>query len=248
MTSLFPATPLITVVTVAYNSIGTLEKTIQSVITQDYGNTEYILIDGGSTDGSIDMIKKYASRLSAWISEKDNGIYHAMNKGIRMASGKWICFLNSGDVFADTSILNKVIQATTRLSGSPQIVYGNILVRNPDGTLTERIAKEPCNIHQMYFCHQSAFVKTSLMKNYLFDEHYKFSADLKFFKQCYYNRQAFIHLNLPVVIYDTNGISNTRREDGLRDNIAVVKSNRPRIKEIPVSSPSVFRNLLAKIN
>ncbi|OAV75351.1 PGL/p-HBAD biosynthesis glycosyltransferase [Bacteroidales bacterium Barb7] len=224
MASPFPATPLITVVTVAYNSIGTLEKTIQSVITQDYSNTEYILIDGGSTDGSIDMIKKYASRLSAWISEKDNGIYHAMNKGIQMASGEWICFLNSGDVFADTSILGKAVQAITCLSDSPQVVYGNILVRNPDGTLTERIAKEPCNIHRMYFCHQSAFVKTSLMKNYLFDERYKFSADLKFFKQCYYNRQAFIHLNLPVVIYDTNGISNTRREDGLRDNIAVVKA------------------------
>ena len=218
----FKMEPFITIVTVVYNGIATLEKTIQCVLNQNYTNIEYIIIDGGSTDGSVDIIKKYESRLSEWKSEKDNGIYHAMNKGIQMASGEWICFLNSGDVFVDSSTLIQVVEKIIS-SEETDIVYGNILVKKADGEFKERIAKAPCNIHRMYFCHQSAFVKTSLLRKYLFDEKHKLSADLKFFKQCYHDGHKFLPLSFPVVIYDTSGISNTNREAGLRDNIAVIK-------------------------
>jgi glycosyltransferase involved in cell wall biosynthesis len=212
--------PLITVITVVYNGIQSLRKTILSVVNQDYPSIEYIVVDGGSTDGSIEMIKEYASRL-VWKSEKDTGIYDAMNKGLGLAHGAYCCFLNCGDVFVDNTVVRRVVQSMANLS-SPGIVYGNILVEKPDGALTERIAKEPCNIHRMYFCHQSAFVKTSIMSAYRFDEKYKMSADLKFFKQCYHNKHTFAHLHFPVVIYDTSGISHTQREKGLRENIAVI--------------------------
>jgi glycosyltransferase involved in cell wall biosynthesis len=215
--------PLITVVTVVYNSIANLEKTIRSVTEQDYSKIEYIVIDGGSTDGSIDIIKEQASNLSAWVSEKDNGIYDAMNKGINMASGDWICFLNSGDVFVNFQIIGKIVEEINQSTTNKDIVYGNILVQKAGGVLKERIAKEPCNIHRMHFCHQSAFVRRELLQKFGFDQRHPLSADLKFFKQCYYNGNPFVHLKFPVVIYDTSGVSNTSRERGLRDNIAVIK-------------------------
>jgi glycosyltransferase involved in cell wall biosynthesis len=189
---------------------------------QSYGNIEYIVIDGSSTDGSLDLIKKHAAHLTAWISEKDAGIYNAMNKGIGMASGEWVCFLNSGDVFVDSETVGKIVASIHLLPEKPDIVYGNILIRKPDGTLKEVVAKEPCNIHRMYFCHQSAFVQLPLLRKWNFDEKYPMSADLKFFKQCYYDNRIFRHLDFPTVIYDKSGISNTERIRGLYDNIAVI--------------------------
>ncbi|MDR0566152.1 MAG: glycosyltransferase [Prevotellaceae bacterium] len=217
------STPLITVITVVYNGAKLLDKTIQSVITQRYAPIEYIVIDGASTDGSTDIIKKHELKITKWLSEKDTGIYNAMNKGIKKATGKWICFLNCGDVFTDNESVGKVAEAIALDNGGTTVIYGNILILQVDGTYKEKIAKEPCNLHRMFFCHQSAFVKTDVLRQFLFDERYKMSADLKFFKQCYYEKHLFKHLNYPLVIYDKSGISNTSRRKGLRENIAVVK-------------------------
>ncbi|GHT38798.1 glycosyl transferase [Bacteroidia bacterium] len=225
--------PLITIITVVYNGVSSIGKTIRSVIGQTYPAIEYIIIDGGSTDGSVEIITNYETKfgigqlhITKWLSERDTGLYNAMNKGVKMATGEWICFLNSGDVFVDRGSVQKIVQAMQDGIDpqSPAIFYGNILIQNADGTYREKIAQEPCNSHRMYFCHQSAFVKTSLLHQYPFDERHRMSADLKFFKQCYYDDRRFFHANFPVVIYDTSGISNTQRQSGLRDNIAVIKS------------------------
>ena len=198
--------PLVTVVTVVYNSKENLVKTIRNVSCQDYGKIEYIVIDGGSSDGSDKVIREYNSQISAWISEKDEGIYQAMNKGIQLASGEWICFLNAGDCFADPDTVSNVMERIGNLQEKPDVVYGNTCVEKTKGKLKERIAKLPCNSHRMY------------------DESYCLSADFKFFKQCYYDKRVFVHLNFPVVIYDMLGISNMQREKGLRENIAVIKA------------------------
>ncbi|GHV66537.1 hypothetical protein FACS1894199_10170 [Bacteroidia bacterium] len=217
--------PQITVVTVTFNAAAVLEKTMLSVINQTYAPVEYIVIDGCSTDGSVEIIKKYEDRLSYWISEPDRGMYDAMNKGIDKASGEWICFLNSGDTFVDNQSVEKIASELQSSDiQSLDIIYGNILIENADGSYREKIAKEPCNIHRMYFCHQAAFTKTSLLKIYNFDETYKLSADLKFFKQCYYARKHFLHASFPVSVYDMNGLSNINRQAGLLDNIKVIKA------------------------
>ena len=213
---------LLTVVTVVYNGKDALEETIRNVVHQTYPHIEYLIVDGGSDDGSVDIIRRYESRITSWKSEKDTGIYNAMNKGTRMAAGEWICFLNCGDVFVDNAVVRHIAENIAAFS-EPDVVYGNIFVKSSAGSLIERKAKEPCNIHRMYFCHQSAFVKTSVMRKYMFDERHEMSADYKFFKQCYFDDHTFVHIDFPVVIYDTNGISNTCRIKGLRDNIAVIK-------------------------
>ena len=100
--------PLVSIVTVVFNGEKYLEQTIQSVINQTYDNVEYIIIDGGSTDGTVDIIKNYEDRIDYWISEKDKGIYDAMNKGINLASGEWINFMNAGDIFYDEKVLNTI--------------------------------------------------------------------------------------------------------------------------------------------
>ena len=215
--------PLITVITVVLEAKINLEKTILSVAEQDYNNIEYLVIDGGSKDGSVDVIRKYSSVVSKWLSEKDDGIYTAMNKGAGMASGEWVCFLNAGDVFVNSGTIRSVAEAIRLLPVQPDIVYGNILVQNTNGGFVERIAQSPRNSHRMNFCHQSAFVQLTLLRQFPFDEHFRLSSDLKFFKQCRKDNKQFVKLDLPIVIYDTSGLSNIERERGLRENISVVK-------------------------
>ena len=103
--------PLITVITVVFNGVATIEDTIQSVLSQSYRNIEHIVIDGGSTDGTLDILKKYDESISYWLSESDDGIYDAMNKGMEKASGDVVGFLNSDDFFADASVLEQVAKA-----------------------------------------------------------------------------------------------------------------------------------------
>ena len=103
-----PRAPLITVITAVLNGENTLERTIQSVIGQDYKNIEYIIIDGGSTDGTLDIIKKYEHAIDYWISETDEGIYGAMNKGIQASSGEWIYFLGSDDYLVADNVLDTI--------------------------------------------------------------------------------------------------------------------------------------------
>jgi len=215
--------PLITVITVVLDAKTNLEKTIRSVAEQDYGRIEYLVIDGGSRDGSVRVIQQYFSAISQWVSENDNGIYAAMNKGVGMASGEWVCFLNAGDIFINSRVISQVVETVRLLPAQPDIVYGNVWTRKPSGGFTNRIAQSPRNSHRMYFCHQSAFVRLSLLRQHLFDERYKLSADLKFFKQCYKDNQAFVKLNFPITIYETSGLSNSDRERGLRENISVIK-------------------------
>ncbi len=214
--------PTITIVTVVYNGMNLIEKTIQSVVSQTYP-LQYIVVDGASTDGTLDVVRRYDAQIAKWVSAKDSGIYDAMNKGVVLASGDWVCFLNCGDVFVDEHIVAKVAE-NIALHNNPDILYGDIFTKNANGDLRLKPAKEPCNLHRMYFCHQASFSKRALLESHPFDLKHKLSADFKFFKECFYRNCSFVHIHQPLVVYDMTGISNTHREAGIRDNIEVIKA------------------------
>lgn len=154
--------PLISIITVVYNGEKYLEETIQSVINQTYENVEYIIIDGGSTDGTLEIIKKYEDKIDYWVSEKDGGIYDAMNKGIDVATGEWLNFMNAGDSFYSNQTLmevfnNKNYELYNILYGDVETNYGNFKIIHKAGKL-ENLYKS------MQFSHQSTFFNTKYHK------------------------------------------------------------------------------------
>ena len=196
----------ISVVTVCYNAVQTLEKTMLSVLNQTYPDVEYIIIDGGSTDGTVNIIKKYADRLAYWVSEPDKGIYDAMNKGIDVATGEWINFMNAGDTFYE---VNTLAQACTFMEGQvADIVYGDAKYIYEWGDIIRKpFALSELRKH-MIFCHQSAFVKIDLIKKCKFSLKYQISDDYNFFYQQYMLNQHFLYLPICISIFDAvDGIS-----------------------------------------
>ena len=192
------------VVTVCFNSAKTIEQTIRSVLGQSYNNIEYIVIDGGSTDGTVNIIKKYKNDIAYWVSEPDRGIYDAMNKGIAKATGDIIAFMNSDDWYAEGAIA-AVVEAFDRTDAD--VVYGHtILVNSEIQTLQNRPPLDHI-FNGMVFCHQAAFVRTKLMKNNLFDISYKIVADYAFFLEMYLQGKNFFAIDTTIAYYQMGGYS-----------------------------------------
>lgn len=212
--------PLITVVTVCYNSVDMIEKTLKSVIEQSYSNKEYVVIDGASTDGTKKIVERYIDSIDFFMSESDNGIYHAMNKAVGVAKGEWVIFMNAGDVFVDNAVLEK---ANYSLSATIDVLYGDILTSRNEELVLKEAPSEITRMHRMPFCHQAVFTRTSLLRSFPFDEKYKMSADFKLYKQLNRENATFRRLPLPITIYDRTGLSNSQRARGLGENIAVIK-------------------------
>ncbi len=191
----------VTVVTVTYNAEDFLENTILSVINQNYKNVEYIIIDGGSTDDTVDIIKKYEDKISYWISEPDDGIYFAMNKAIEKATGKWINFMNAGDTFVDNTTVQQVIKKREK---DADLIYGDHLnskrkffsVENKQNILRSM----PC-------CHQSLYVKTNLMKENPFNTFYSIAADYDFMLKMYKEGKKIQYIKEPLCVYLEEGFS-----------------------------------------
>lgn len=174
----------ITVVTVCHNAEQEIEATMRSVLNQTYLNLEYILIDGASQDHTLDVIKRikeeYSDREVKFLSEADSGIYDAMNKGIDLATGEWINFMNVGDIFADAAVLQEFF-AMVDTERPNDILYGDVIYRYPFGEYYRDCHPEKDGVH---FCHQATFARTSLMKQKHFDLKYKIVADFNFLLQC----------------------------------------------------------------
>lgn len=210
----------ISVITVCYNDRERIEKTILSVLSQSYGNLEYIVIDGGSTDGTVDIIKKYANRIAYFVSESDEGIYDAMNKGLRKAVGEWVCFLNAGDLFVSESVLNTIFdEEFCRQFG---VIYGDVFLRNSNNSLTFQPARPLSFLKRaMPFCHQSSFVRRDLIKG--FNPRYKICADYDFFYFLFFdNPDYFCYIPVPISIYDNSqGLSVDNPRDHRRENLSI---------------------------
>ncbi|GHV57562.1 hypothetical protein AGMMS49579_23600 [Spirochaetia bacterium] len=235
--------PLITVVTVVCNGENILEETILSVINQTYTNIEYIIIDGASTDRTLDIIRKYEDRIDYWMSEPDEGIYNAMNKGIDLATGDWINFMNSGDVLYGQSTVEELVSNTNRYD----IVYGDTIKSNGK---YEKARKLIIMNFGMCFCHQSCIVRAAIMKEQCFNLKYRIGADYYFFLWCRLNNKNFFYLAKPISIYDINGFSARKRVELVKEAMLTVNELWP--KRIGVfylyQITRLFRDLLIRDN
>lgn len=202
---------MITIVTINLNNKNGLRKTIESVVNQTYfDKIEYIIIDGGSTDGSVDVIKEYADKISYWVSEPDKGIFNAMNKGVDASNGEYSLYLNSGDYFNSYDIIEKVYDELDK-----DIVYGNEN-KLKQGRIAN-LAKYPDVLEERFFKmtalpHQSTFIKTSLLKENKYSEDWKLLGDWLFFREMILVKKvSYKHLPIVISNYGLDGVSTTMR-------------------------------------
>ena len=207
--------PKITIITINLNNANGLRKTIKSVIEQNYNSYEFIIIDGGSTDGSVEILKEYADNITLWVSEPDSGIYNAMNKGILKSKGEYLLFLNSGDYLIDENVLEKMFSCET----NSDFLYGNIIIKTLNGKLKRETGPDDRKISFNTFylntiCHQSSFIHKRLFEKHgLYDETLKIASDWKFLlKTLVLNAATIKYIDIDVAYYDLDGISSTQKE------------------------------------
>lgn len=206
--------PLISVITVVFNGAEHLEQTINSVIGQTYDNVEYIIIDGGSTDGTLDIIRKFEGQIDYWISEPDGGIYHAMNKGTSLSTGNYVNFMNAGDWFFS----NEIIRLITHKKSD--FVYGDHELRYPTFSTQQKALPLSEIWKGMIFSHQSLFVRTALLKRVSFDTiNYSISSDYNFISNIIHDKNinsSYIGQcisSVDVIGYSTGNMINKIIED-----------------------------------
>ena len=199
----------VSVITVCYNAIHGIEKTVQSVLSQSYDDIEYIIIDGCSTDGTIDVLRKYTDQIAFFLSEPDDGIYDAMNKGVRAATGEWIIFLNAGDTFASDDAIKDSLSIDTE---GIDVIYGDSIELTkelshivPASDDVKRMSYEPI------YRHGSSFVRASVQKQHEFDVSRKdlgYSLDWELIHRLYLEGCRFKKVDTVIECYELEGVSN----------------------------------------
>ena len=211
--------PKLSIITVSFNCISEIENTILSVINQDYPNIEYIVIDGGSTDGTVEIIRKYSDRITKWVSEPDKGIYDAMNKGILMATGEWVTMRNCGDYFAERDSLSKLFAEP--VDDSVDFVCGGAYrVTNLGYYLV--FSKDISKFNfRMKVVHPATFVRTSWHKQCLFDTRFRVAADYNLVYNSLKAGRKFLYRDIPTVIFPSGGYSSVHWAQGKRDGLMI---------------------------
>lgn len=230
---------LISVITVTYNALPALKKTLQSVWEQTYLEVECIVVDGASTDGTSQYLADLKSpKPMIYTSAPDRGIYDAMNTGVAMAHGEYCIFMNAADIFVGPQVLTEVVaQGMTA-----DVVYGDI---QKEGII--KPAAKPQNSHRMYYCHQAAFTRTQCLRDFPFDISHRMSADFKQSKQLFLSGKTFRHIPVVITAYDTTGISNTRRSAGLLDNIKVIRETDSWTEQVRLLPRLLFTYISCKL-
>lgn len=201
----------ISIITVSFNDCENLERTIQSVLNQSY-KTEYIVVDGKSSDETITMLEKYKSSIDQIIIEKDKGLYDAMNKGVRIASKEWLLFLNSGDEFHNDKIIENTLINNMNNFNEYEVIYGDtILLKKNNKKKYLRSSNIRKIIYGMPFCHQSVFIKKEVHKKMLYETKYKFAADYNFFVQSYFKNIKFYKIESVISAIRQGGLSDVNR-------------------------------------
>lgn len=222
--------PKLSVITINLNNKRGLDQTIKSVTNQTFDDYEYIIIDGGSTDGSIDVINKFQNQLSYWVSEPDNGIYNAMNKGIKAAKGEYCLFINSGDTLTTDKTLEKLFE----YNYTEDILFGDMYFNKTLQTYPDQISFR--YLINRSLGHGSTIFKRSLFSEYgYFDESLKIVADWEFFmRSIVVNSCSYRHINnLPISRFNMDGVSSSPKhlEKHYSEKVAVFKKLLPEFSQ-----------------
>ena len=214
--------PVLSVITIVYNNVRDIERTMLSVLNQTYPNIEYLVIDGASTDGTKDIIEKYQDRLASYISEPDKGIYDAMNKGLALAKGDYVLFMNSGDELYDL----RTVEAVFASAADADIYYGETEMYNEEWkSLGQRRHTAPSEFtwksfkYGMSISHQAIYIKRSIIEPY--DLQYKYSADIDWIIKASKKAKKIVNTNRYVAKYLVGGISKQKHLDSLKERFHI---------------------------
>lgn len=256
----------ITVATVTYNAATLINKTIASVEAQDYPFVEHVIVDGNSTDNTLEEIHHYQERNSIasvpheinCISEPDKGLYDAMNKAIDMATGRYIVFLNAGDVFHETTTLSKIAGAAERYGKSlPAVVYGNTDIVDAEGNfIRHRRLTPPEHLSWRAFrsgmlvCHQAFFARTDLARKFHYDLRYRFSADfdwcIRIMHEAKRRKQALCNAHIIVADYLNEGTTTRNHQASLRERFTIMRRHYGIIVTVWMHAWFTLRNFILK--
>jgi glycosyltransferase involved in cell wall biosynthesis len=239
--------PKVSIVTITYNAEKHIEKTIKSVLEQNYSNIEYIIIDGNSTDSTLEIINKYKKNIDIVISEPDNGIYDAMNKGLSNMTGSWVNFLNAGDTFYDSMTLNNIFK---KLSKDIKLIYGDWISINDKDLNLYMHANPVMNLKELsskfLVNHQSLFVQSENLPKY--DTNYRIKGDYQWVidivKRLNYNNIQYI--NKPLVFYDIEGLSANDLLANVREYIYLTYRNFGNM-QVLINSPIYLKYLIKHV-
>jgi glycosyltransferase involved in cell wall biosynthesis len=218
--------PKLSIITVVYNNVKDIERTILSVLNQTYTNIEYIVIDGQSTDGTMEVISRYQNRISQLISEKDKGIYDAMNKGLAVATGNYVLFMNSGDEIYSASTVTNVFAAAE----DADIYYGETEMIDDTGkSLGRRRHQVPKQFtwrsfkYGMSISHQAIYIKRTLVQPY--NPKYELSADIDWILQAAKKANTIINVNQYVAKYLVGGMSKKKHQQSLKERFNIMREH-----------------------
>lgn len=219
--------PKFSVVTVTYNAGNVIEDTIQSVITQTYKNVEYIIVDGKSTDRTMEIVNRYKNHICTVVSEPDKGIYDAMNKGMKLATGDYVCFLNAGDEFHEDDTLQSIVHSLSGHSTLPDVIYGETAIVDEEGHfLRMRRLSAPDNLNWKSFrqgmlvCHQAFFARK--YKSMPYDLQYRFSADFDWCIRIMKKSHSFHHTHLTLIDYLNEGTTTRNHRASLKERFHIM--------------------------
>jgi glycosyltransferase involved in cell wall biosynthesis len=234
--------PTLSVITVVYNNVADIGRTLLSVLNQTHPAIEYIVIDGCSTDGTLDIINTYKNRIAKLVSEPDKGIYDAMNKGLAMATGDYVIFMNSGDEFYATDTVEKVFAA----ANDADIYYGETEMLNARReSLGQRRHKAPAKFnwkgfkYGMSISHQAIYIRRTLTEPY--DSAYQLSADIDWIIRAAKKAKRIVKFDGYVAKYLVGGMSKARHRQSLEERFAIMKKHYGLV-------PTVFNHFVIAVN
>jgi len=202
--------PKLSIITVVLNDSENFSKTVRSISQANYKNIEFIVIDGGSTDGTLEVIKSYKSWITEYCSEQDSGLYDAMNKGLDRATGEWLLFLNAGDVLVSNELIGQVLRS--EIISEVNFLYGDSIIKYHNFERLQLAGNINDIQYGMQFSHQSVFIRQAYHREHKYNLNHKLCADFFLIYHAFCQGEKFLYVGIPVAMVASGGLSDKNRE------------------------------------